>query len=290
MKQQVWTGSAPCIHEDLLIFNKRGKIMLVVKVGGGKGIDIENVLDDLVKHKDVILVHGGNYETNEISERLNKPPRFITSPSGYTSRLSDPETIDIMTMVYAGKLNKSIVARLQERGLNAVGLSGVDGRLLEGKRKRNVRSVENGKVKLIRDDYTGRVERVNTDLLELLLSNGYMPVITIPAISYEHEAINVDGDRAASVIASTLKAEKLIILSNVSGLLRDVSDDTSVISNITQADLDDHIENFAKDRMKKKLLGAKEALEAGVGQVILASANTPSPIASAIEGNGTVIE
>ncbi|UCH88344.1 MAG: [LysW]-aminoadipate kinase [Thermoplasmata archaeon] len=264
--------------------------MLVIKVGGGTGINIDNVLDDLQNHPDSILVHGGNAETNILSERLDKPPKVITSPSGYTSRLTDPETIDIMTMVYAGKLNKCIVARLQQRGINAVGLSGVDGRLLEGKRKSSVRSVEDGKVKVIRNDYTGRVERVNTSLLEILISNGYLPVITIPAISYEHEAINVDGDRAASVIAASMKAERLIILSNVAGLLSDVNDENSVIPTIQKDALDEHIEQYAKDRMKKKLLGAKEALNAGVSQVILASANTPSPITSALAKNGTVIE
>lgn len=263
--------------------------MIVIKIGGGAGINVDNVLNDLRDQGEVILVHGGSAETNEISEQLNRPPKFITSPSGYTSRLTDFETIGIITMVYAGKINKSIVTKLQERGINAVGLSGVDGRLLEGKRKEFVRAWENNKVKLYRNDFTGKVEKVNTDLLKLLTGAGYMPVITIPAISHDHEAINVDGDRAAGAIASEMKAEKLIILSNVPGLLANVDDPDSLIAEIPTSSIDDHIERFAKDRMKKKLLGAKEAIEAGVGQVILASANTDRPITSALEGNGTVI-
>jgi acetylglutamate/LysW-gamma-L-alpha-aminoadipate kinase len=269
---------------------KKGGVMLVIKIGGGQGIDVENVLDDLQNYKDVILVHGGSAETNTISEQLSHPPKFITSPSGYTSRLSDPETVDIMTMVYAGKINKTIVAGLQKRGINAVGLSGVDGRLLEGKRKPFVRAVENGKVKMYRNDFTGRIERVNTDLLSTLTSNGYMPVVTLPALSYDNEAINVDGDRAAGMIAQALKADKLIILSNVPGLLGDLEDEDSLIKKISGDELEKHIEKLAKDRMKKKLLGAKEAIEAGVGQVILASANVPEPITSALAGKGTVIE
>ena len=263
--------------------------MIVIKIGGGAGINVDNVLDDLSDHGEMILVHGGSAETNEISEQLNRPPKFITSPSGYTSRLTDPDTIEIITMVYAGKINKSIVGRLQARGINAVGLSGMDGRLLEGKRKEAVRAWENNKVKLYRNDFTGKVEKVNADLLTLLSSNGYLPVITIPAISYDHEAINVDGDRAAGAIASALNADKLLILSNVPGLLSDVNDQSSLIREIPFAQIDDHIERFAKDRMKKKLLGAKEAIEAGVGQVILGSANVDSPVSSALKGNGTVI-
>lgn len=264
--------------------------MNVIKVGGGAGINLDYIMDDLKEHRDSILVHGGSAETNEISVMLNKPPKFITSPSGYTSRLSDPETLEIIAMVYAGKLNKSIVSGLQARGINAVGLSGVDGRLLEGKRKPFVRAVENDKVKMYRNDFTGRVEKINTELLKLLTGAGYMPVITIPAISYDHEPINVDGDRAAGAIASAMNADKLIILSNVPGLLKDINDNDSLITNISRDDLDDHIENFAKDRMKKKLLGAKEALEAGVKQVILAAANTEAPITSALANKGTVIE
>ena len=263
--------------------------MIVIKVGGGSGINLDYVLDDIPNHNDVILVHGGSAETNTLSEKLNKPPKFITSPSGFTSRLTDPETLDIMTMVYSGRINKAIVSGLQHRGINAIGLSGVDGRLLEGKRKPYIRSVENDKIKMIRNDYTGKVEKVNSNLLKLLLDNGYLPVVTIPAISYEHEAINVDGDRAAGIIASSLEAEKMIILSNIPGLLSDVNNEDSLITKIPKDRIDDHIERYAKDRMKKKLLGAKEALDEGVGQVILATANTPSPISSAISGKGTVI-
>jgi acetylglutamate/LysW-gamma-L-alpha-aminoadipate kinase len=263
--------------------------MIVIKIGGGAGIELDCVLDELADYPEAILVHGGSAEANELSEKLNMPPKFITSPSGFTSRLTDPETMKIMTMIYAGKLNKEIVAKLQERGINAVGLSGVDGRLLEGKRKPFVKSKEGEKVKIYRNDYTGRVEKVNTDLIKLLIDNGYLPVITLPAISYDHEPINIDNDRAAGAIASAVKADKLIILSNVPGLLADVNDSGSLITDISKDELDEHIEKYAKDRMKKKLLGAKEALEAGVGKVVLGSANCEKPIASALNNQGTVI-
>ncbi len=126
-------------------------------------------------------------------------------------------------MVAAGRINKLLVERLQQLGVNAVGLSGLDGRLLEGKRKDSLRIVENGKRKVLRGEYSGKIEKVNGTLLKTLLEAGYVPVVAPLAISYEGEALNVDGDRVAAAIAAALKAETVIILSNVPGLLRDVS-------------------------------------------------------------------
>ena len=264
--------------------------LFVVKIGGGKGIDLENVLDDLVTHRDFILVHGGSDETNRLQEALGHPPRFVTSPSGHTSRYTDRETLHIFEMAYAGKINVSIVESLQKRGVNALGLTGVDGRLLEGVRKSSVRIVENGKTKVLHGDHTGRVERVNIRLLKLILGEGYLPVITVPAISYEGDAINVDGDRAASQIARALEAETLLILSNVPGLLRDVNDQGSLVPSVPRHDIDLAMETLAVGRMKKKLLGAKEALDGGVRRVIIASANADKPVTSALQGQGTVFE
>ena len=124
---------------------------------------------------------------------LGRPPKFVTSPSGYTSRFTDRETLEIFEMVYCGKVNKGIVERLQKLGVNAVGLSGLDGRIFEGKHKDKVRSVENGKTKVLRGDHTGTVEKVNTALLELLLENHYLPVLTPPGSSFQGIAVNVDG-------------------------------------------------------------------------------------------------
>lgn len=266
--------------------------MIVVKVGGSVGIDYDAVCDDLaalVKSGErAILIHGGSHETNVISTALGKPPKTITSPSGMTSRYTDHETMDIFAMVYAGKMNTRIVERLQLRSINALGLTGLDGRLLEGARKTAVRSVEDGKQVLIRDDMTGRVERVNTQLLSLLLDHGYTPVVTPPAASYDGEAINVDGDRAAAIIASSMGATQLIILSNVPGLLEHFPDESTLIKSISLSSLD-QASRFAEGRMKKKVLGAAEALQSGVQQVIFGDARLADPIQRAMRGEGTVI-
>lgn len=266
--------------------------MIVVKVGGGKGIPIEAVCQDvqaLVQRGErLILVHGASHETNVLSEALGKPPRFVTSISGVESRYTDRETLDIFNMAYVGKMNKRFVERLQQLGVNAVGLCGADGRTMEGERKAAIKVVENGKRKVLRDDYTGRIEKINTDLLNLLLDHGYTPVLCPPGLSYDSEIINVDGDRAAAVLATAFQAETLVILSNVPGLLRDVNDPTSLVSHIDKARMASYM-GLAHGRMKKKVMGAAEALEQGVGTVILGDARVDQPIQHALQGHGTVI-
>jgi [amino group carrier protein]-L-2-aminoadipate 6-kinase len=265
--------------------------MIVVKIGGSAGVDLDAVCRNLAEltkaGQQIILVHGGSHETNMLAEKLGKPPRFVTSVSGMESRYTDRETLEIFEMAYAGKVNKGIVERLQKLDINAVGLSGLDGRLLEGKRKDTIKVIENGKMKVLRDDYTGRVEQANTALIHLLLSNGYLLVITPPAISFEGDAINVDGDRAAAVLAQALKADTLLLLSNVPGLLRNIHDPSTLITSVEQGEIDEVME-FAQGRMKKKVLGAKEALAAGVQTVIIGDGRRANPITDALAGAGTV--
>tara|TARA_Y100000310_G_C20692569_1_gene823297 strand:- start:2564 stop:3352 length:789 start_codon:yes stop_codon:yes gene_type:complete len=262
--------------------------MLVVKLGGSKGIDYDAFLEDLSKYDEVILVHGGNQELNDVSSKMGKQVRMVTSVSGYESRYTDRETIELFSMAYCGKVNKMIVEKLQRFGKNAVGLSGVDGRLLVGKRKPFIKVNENGKKKILRDDYTGRVEEVNKDFLSLLLNNNYFPVISPPALSYDNERINVDGDRAAAKIAAAFKCD-LLIFSNTPGFLKDVDDEGSLIKKISKDNLEEYMV-FAQGRMKKKVMGVLEALDSGVSKVILADARVKEPLTKALEGRGTWIQ
>jgi len=266
--------------------------MIIVKVGGSEGIDLEAVCADIAtlvgEGQELVLVHGGSHRTNVVAEKLGHPPEFVTSVSGYTSRRTDRETLRIFEMVYCGEINKAIVEMLQQRGVNAVGLSGLDGRLLEGRRKSAIKIVQNGRRRVLRDDYTGTVQKVNVSLLHLLLDNGYLPVVTPPAISTEGEAINTDGDRAAAMIASSLGADQLIILSNVPGLLREFPDESTLIERIDPSKAAAAME-YAQGRMRVKVLGAIEAIKNGVGQVIFGDARIKSPVRSALDGRGTVI-
>ena len=267
--------------------------LIVVKVGGSEGINLETVCEDIARlvadGLHLVLIHGGSHETNEVAEALGHPPQFITSPSGYTSRLTDRRAIEIFEMVYCGRINKGIVEMLQSRGVNAIGLSGLDGRIWSGPRKKAIRALGNGRSRVIRDTYTGRVETVNSALITMLLEAGLLPVLTPPAISDEGEAINVDGDRAAAATAGALGAKQLLILSNVPGVLAEFPDENSLIPAITADEIEIIAQTAAQGRMRIKLLAAQEALDSGVEQVILGDARSPSPISRGLDGAGTII-
>jgi acetylglutamate/LysW-gamma-L-alpha-aminoadipate kinase len=267
--------------------------MIVVKAGGNGNLDMGAVCTDVAalvqQGEQVVLVHGGSHETNVMSEKLGHPPRFVTSPSGHSSRYTDRETLETFTMVVAGRINKLLVERLQGLGVNAIGLSGLDGRLLEAKHKKALRIVENGKTKVLRGECSGVIENVNAGLLQALLAGGYVPVVAPLAISHESQALNVDGDRVAAAIGTALKADKVIILSNVPGLLRDFPDESTLIRYIPLAQAVDHLDLYAQGRMKKKILGAVEALHDGVDQVIIGDGRVDQPLQKALAGHGTVI-
>lgn len=192
-------------------------------------------------------------------------------------------------MAVNGKVNSLLTEQLQMLGVNAFGLCGLDGRLLQATRKDSIQSVENGKRKIIRDDYTGKIDTVNSELIHLLLTAGYLPVIAPVAVSGKGEALNVDADRAAAMVASALKANTLILLTAVPGLMRNFPDESTLIRQLPQSQLAAAGE-MAQGRMKKKVLGAEEALRGGVSRVVIADGRIDKPISAALTGSGTVIE
>jgi acetylglutamate/LysW-gamma-L-alpha-aminoadipate kinase len=265
---------------------------LVIKVGGGKAIDVDAVIEDLAtlnsRGQRFVLVHGGAQSLDEVATALGHPPEFVTSESGYSSRRTDRRTLEIFEMVYCGQLNKMWVEKLQRRNIAAIGLSGLDGRIFEGKRKDKLRIRRNGKRMVLRDDWTGTVEKVNSSLLELLLDNGYQPVITPPGSSFEGDAINVDGDRAAAAVAVALGADTFLLLSDVPGLLAEFPDESSLIPKISARNVEASMQ-YAEGRMKKKVMGAAEAVAQGVSRVIFADGRIEHPIEQALAGGGTHI-
>lgn len=263
--------------------------MLVIKIGGSKGVDLQRFLEDVPNvNQPMVLVHGANAELNEVSDQLGHPARIVTSSTGQVSRYTDRRTMEIFMMVYCGRVNKSIVEQLQRLGVNAVGLSALDGGIARGRRKEQIRVVEDGKPKMLRGDYAGSIQQVDTKLLELLLGSGYVPVLTPPALSNEGEAINVDGDKLAMELAAALKAEQLLIFSDTPGLLRDVRDEKSLISRITRDEMEEALK-VAEGRAKKKVIAAREALDRGIGQVVFADGRVDRAIQKALAGQGTVI-
>jgi [amino group carrier protein]-L-2-aminoadipate 6-kinase len=261
---------------------------LVIKIGGGAGIATSNIVREIAHYvaegQRVVLLHGGSDLTNTLSEQLGHTARMITSPSGMTSRYTDSETLRIFAMA-VGQINSELVASLQQQGVNAFGLTGADGRLLLARRKAVVRSVmPDGRVQILRDDYTGQIEQVNAGILEQLLNAGYTPVIAPLALSHQGERLNIDGDRAAAAVASALHADTLAIMTNVPGLLADPQDANTLIRTIPLEQLEEYM-HYAKGRMRKKLLGAQEAVQGGVSRICIGSES----LHAVVDGSGTVI-
>lgn len=271
----------------------RERAVLVVKLGGTEGIDLDAACADLAAAVQslgrIVVVHGGSAAADALGQALGRPARTLTSPSGYVWRYTDRATLETFAMAVNGKLNTFLVERLQAHGVNALGLCGLDGGLMIAARKTAEQSIEGGKRRLIRDDYTGRVEQVNLRLLAALLEAGTLPVIAPLALSTDGHAVNVDADRAAAKVAAALEADTLLLLTGAPGLLQAFPDESSLIAHLPRRRLDEAME-VAQGRMKKKILGAREALEGGVGRVIIADGRRPRPIADALAGMGTTID
>ena len=263
--------------------------MLIVKIGGGMAINKNTIAKDIKSLKQkVVFVHGGRIQADKLAQKLGHPTQRITSPSGMTSTYTDSQALDILTMTYAGLLNKQWVAAFQSAGINAVGLSGADGRIWQGNRKQHLIAIGNNKQKLISNTFTGKVTRVNVDLINILLKSKYLPVITQPAITRNGELINTDNDRNLAVMAGALKVKTLVVLFEAPGLLKDPSDPSTLISKINKKELK-KIMVHAQGTMKKKVLGAIEAFENGVAAIYWGDARIKNPVSSALAGKGTII-
>jgi acetylglutamate/LysW-gamma-L-alpha-aminoadipate kinase len=234
----------------------------------------------------VVVVHGGSTAVDDILEELGETPEYVETPSGVVGRFTDERTIDVFEMVLPGKLNTDLVAGLQAEGVNAVGLSGVDGALFSGPRKSVIRVVESGKKKIRRGDFSGTIEDVNADLLTTLLDGGYTPVVTVPMLADGATPVNADADRAAAAVAGALDG-RLVSLTDVPGVLADPGDGSTLIGQAsTESDLAD-LEDAASGFMTRKVMAAIEALERGGEEVVVADANADNPITAALDGTGT---
>lgn len=265
--------------------------MILIKIGGGKNINWEYIAEDLVeisKKEKVVVVHGASGIRDDIAKKLNTPTRTIVSPSGISSVYTDQNAIDVFLMVYPGLVNKKIVATFQKHGLNAVGLSGVDGKIWQAMWKKNIYVQENEKVKLITGNLTGKVEKINTHLLCLLIDNNYIPVLCPPAITNDGVIVNSDNDWAVAMLADALKINKVVSLFEAPGMLKDHKDERSVIAHVNKNEIST-IMQYANGRMKKKVIGAQKALELGVETIYWGDGRIKNPVTKAMEGRGTII-
>ena len=266
-------------------------MVTVVKVGGsilGDGVS-NSILKDIqrfVEKEPLILVHGGGKEVTRIAEKLGKKQKFIVSPGGIRSRYTDKETALIYTMVMIGQINKEIVTAMQRVGVQAIGLGGVDGGLIRARRKKRLVIIDERKRKIAIDGgYTGKIYEVNGSLLDSLINQGYTPVISPVALSEEFDLLNVDGDRAASHIAGSVGANRVIFLTDVNGILIDGNLVKTLNSDQARALLPKI--GFG---MEKKVIGCLESIEQNVKEGVISSGLVDNPISSAcMHENCTVI-
>jgi len=267
-------------------------MLVVVKAGGRvleNGLPPEVAMDirSVSEKNGVVFVHGGGVEVTEIAQKLGKEQRFIVSPEGFRSRYTDRETVDIYTMVMVGKLNKQLVTALESKGVKAIGLSGLDGQLIKAERKKRLVVInERGRRMAIDGGYTGRIEGINTDLIRLLMDAGYVLVVSPVAIGEEYEPLNVDGDRTAANIAGALRADMLVLLTDIEGLMME----GKIVPRLRLSEAKEILPKIGPG-MITKIHAAIEALEQGVREVVITSGVGSTPLSSAMNHNvGTVIE
>lgn len=261
---------------------------IVVKAGGrALEANMQAILADVTKcaSKGLVFVHGGGDVVTRFSERLGVTPRFVVSPGGIRSRYTSAEEMEIYTMVMAGKLNKEIVALLNKLGAKAVGLSGADGPTLLAERKRRLIVVdERGRKVAIEGGYTGKIVKVETALLASLLGAGYVVALSPIAYGREGELLNVDADQAAVSVAEAIKAECLVLLTDVEGVIFE----GRLLERLTPEEAEELALKLGPG-MNRKLLLAARAVKGGVKRVVISSGLGKEPLLNALRGSGTVI-
>ena len=276
-RAQVLTEALPYIKKFV------GKT-IVVKYGGNAMINEElkqQVMEDitllwLIGVK-VVLVHGGGPEINDLMGRLGKKPEFVDG-----LRVTDKETVDIVQMVLAGKVNKSLVTLVQSKGGHAIGLSGIDGGLIEAK------------IKDERLGFVGKITKVRPQPITDLLEKNYIPVVSTVASDREGNVYNINGDTAAAYIAGALGAERLIMMTDIAGILRDKDDPSTLIPEITvQQAAKLYDEGVISGGMIPKVDCCIEAIKHGVKNVIIMDGRVPHSILMELltdEGAGTMVK
>lgn len=263
--------------------------LTVVKIGGGSGINLDGIAADLaVLPGPVVVVHGANALRDRLAAQLGCEKRILTSAAGHTSVYSDDRAIDLLMLAYAGLANKRIVESLRGRGRNAIGLSGLDGGLVRGRRTTGIRVTEGDRTTIVRDR-SGKPREVNRALFESLLEQGYTPVVTVPIGDESGAAINAENDDVVAAISGALRPALVIQLIEAAGILADPEAPNSVIERLDVAGLCER-EALAQGRFKRKLHAILKTLEAGVARVVVGDGRTDHPIADCLAGRGTLVE
>ncbi|MCW2934455.1 MAG: argB [Actinomycetia bacterium] len=266
--------------------------LTVVKCGGNPAVDAAGVCADVARlvreGRSVLLVHGGSGEIARLAGKLGVPQRTLVAPDKVSTRYTDPATLEVVILALAGGVKPRIVAELTRLGVPSVGLTGLDSGMLRARRKSAVRSVVDGRTTLVRDNLSGRLSEVRTELAETLLRAGYVPVVSPPAIDEHDHPVNVDADRVAAALAVALDADQLVLLTGATGVLADPDDNTSLMSTY-EVPAAGAPGQFAGGGMALKLVAAREALTGGVASVRIADGRVPNPVSRALAGSGTTV-
>ena len=263
--------------------------MMILKIGGGESVNLAGIVADLAEHDEpCVIVHGANALRDALAEQLGTPKQVVTSTSGYSSVLSDDKAIDVILMSYAGLRNKRLVELCQLQGINAVGLTGVDGKAITGERNKGIRVRENNK-NIIKRDFSGKARSANGPLLKLLLDNGYTPVLTIPIVDERGYAVNSENDDIVNAVQAALAADTVVQFIEAPGFLNDVQDPDSLVVNMSRDEVALR-EQQVEGRMKRKMLALKSLVKTDVKRVIIADGRTEHPLRDALAGSGTTIQ
>lgn len=262
----------------------------VVKIGGALGNDTRPLLEDLAgrvaRGERWVLVHGASGVMDGLCEACGVEPRYVTSPTGYRSRFVG-EAERALFEAAALSFSSRLASTLAGFGLNAVPLRPDVASTVRAERKDVLRSVENGRRRILRGNYSGTVRDVQAGAVSRVWQAGGIPLL--PPLGLDPQSglnLNIDGDRLAAATGAALEASMVIILSNVPGLLRDPSDGESLVrEGFLQAW--DELEPLAEGNMKRKLLACREALEGGVPHVAIGDSRAESPLSRVIDGEGT---
>ncbi len=274
---------AELLTQALPYIKRYNNKIVVVKYGGNAMIDEHlkmQVMEDvallwLIGVK-IVLVHGGGPEISELMEKLGKKSQFVDG-----LRVTDKETVDIAQMVLAGKVNKTLVNLLESKGGKAMGISGMDGRLIEAK------------IKDERLGYVGQITKINIDPVMDLLEKNYIPVISTIGCDREGNSYNINGDTAAAYIAGALNAERLIMMTDIAGILEDKDDPNSLIHYVSLEEAEKLKERgVISGGMIPKVECCVEAIREGVKNVVIMDGRVPHSILMELltdEGAGTMV-
>ncbi len=262
--------------------------MLILKVGGGSQINFEEIILDLHSiDEEVIVVLGANSTRSKLAELQNLNLETVTSVSGVSSVLTTPSVVDIIMQSYAGLQSQLFVEKCQQNGINAISLSGLDGGLIKGKKNKGIKVVINGKKKVIRD-LSGKPDTLNVDLLTTLIDKKFVPVITIPIMGENGEALNTENDDIVSLLQRELSAERVIHLIEAPGILQDPENEESMLTNISLIELEVLISTSA-GRFKRKLLSLQTLIKQNCEQIYIGDGRVKNPIQKCLNGEFTKI-